>query len=133
MAITQAIPNSFRGELLTGTHNFTASTGDVFKLALYTSASVMSSATTVYANTAEVANSGQYVTGGGVIVNVSPVVSAGVAFIDFDDISFTGVTLTAAGALIYNTSATNNRAPIMNKLSSIVTNNFNTSYIWIVL
>ena len=55
----------------------------------------------------EVANSGQYVTGGGALTNVSPVVSSGVAFIDFDDISFTGVTLTAAGALIYNTSATN--------------------------
>ena len=107
MAITQAIPNSFRGELLTGTHNFTAATGNVFKLALYTSASVMSSATTVYANTAEVANTGQYVTGGGVLTNVSPVVSSGVAFIDFSDLSFTGVTLTAAGALIYNTSATN--------------------------
>ena len=87
MAITQAIPNSFRGELLTGTHNFTAATGNVFKLALYTSASTMSSATTVYAATSEVANSGQYVTGGGALTNVSPVVSAGVAFIDFDDIS----------------------------------------------
>ena len=112
MAITQAIPNSFRGELLTGTHNFTAATGNVFKLALYTSASTMSSATTAYASTAEVANTGQYVTGGGVLVNVSPVVSAGVAFIDFDDISFTGVTLTAAGALIYNTSATVTNAAV---------------------
>ena len=108
MAITQAIANSFRGELLTGTHNFTASTGDVFKLALYTSASTMSSATTVYAATSDVANSGQYVTGGGALTNVSPVVSSGVAFIDFDDISFTGVTLTAAGALIYNKSQSNN-------------------------
>ena len=87
--------------------NFTAATGNVFKLALYTSAATLSSATTVYANTNEVANSGQYVTGGGVLTNVSPVVSSGVAFIDFSDLSFTGVTLTAAGALIYNTSATN--------------------------
>jgi hypothetical protein len=107
MAITQAIPNSFKGQLLTATHNFTATTGNVFKLALYTSASVMSSATTSFSTTAEVANTGQYVTGGGVLTNVSPVVSSGVAFIDFADISFTGVTLTAAGALIYNTSATN--------------------------
>lgn len=107
MAITQAVANSFKGELLTATHNFTAATGNVFKLALYTSAATLSSATTVYANTNEVANSGQYVTGGGVLTNVSPVVSSGVAFIDFADISFTGVTLTAAGALIYNTSATN--------------------------
>ena len=107
MAITQAVANSFKGQLLTGTHNFTAASGNVFKLALYTSASTMSSATTVYAATSEVANTGQYETGGGVLTNVSPVVSSGVAFIDFADISFTGVTLTAAGALIYNTSATN--------------------------
>ena len=107
MAITQAVANSFKGELLTGTHNFTAATGNFFKLALYTSAATLNSATTVYANTNEVANSGQYVTGGGVLTNVSPVVSSGVAFIDFSDLSFTGVTLTARGALIYNTSATN--------------------------
>jgi hypothetical protein len=107
MAITQAVANSFKGELLTGTHNFTNGTGNVFKLALYTSAATLNSATTVYANTDEVANSGQYATGGGVLTNVSPVVSSGVAFIDFSDLSFTGVTLTARGALIYNTSATN--------------------------
>ena len=107
MAITQAVANSFKGEILTGTHNFTAATGNVFKLALYTSAATLNSATTVYANTNEVANSGQYATGGGVLTNVSPVVSSGVAFIDFSDLSFTGVTLTARGALIYNTSATN--------------------------
>jgi hypothetical protein len=107
MAITQAIPNSFKGQLLTGTHNFTATTGNVFKLALYTSAATLNSTTTVYTSTNEVANTGQYVTGGGVLTNVSPVVSSGVAFIDFADISFTGVTLTAAGCLIYNTSATN--------------------------
>jgi len=107
MAITQAVANSFKGELLTGTHNFTLSTGNVFKLALYTSAATLSSATTVYTSTNEVVNTGQYVTGGGVLTNVSPVVSGGIAFIDFADISFTGVTLTAAGALIYNTSATN--------------------------
>ena len=107
MAITQAVANSFKGQLLQGQHNFTAATGNVFKLALYTSAATLSSATTVYTSTNEVANTGQYVTGGGVLTNVSPVVSSGVAFIDFDDISFTGVTLTAAGCLIYNTSSSN--------------------------
>jgi len=107
MAITQAVANSFKGELLQGQHNFTAATGNVFKLALYTSAATLSSATTVYTSTNEVANTGQYVTGGGVLTNVSPVVSSGVAFIDFADISFTGVTLTAAGCLIYNTSSSN--------------------------
>ena len=107
MAITQAVANTFKQQLLQGGHNFAATTENVFKLALYTSAATLSSATTVYTSTNEVANTGQYVTGGGVLSNVSPLVSSGVAFIDFADISFTGVTLTAAGALIYNTSNTN--------------------------
>ena len=113
MAITQAVANSFKGELLQAQHNFTAVTGNVFKLALYTSAATLSSATTVYTSTNEVANTGQYVTGGGVLTNVSPVVSSGVAFIDFADISFTGVTLTAAGCLIYNTSSSNKAVMVL--------------------
>ena len=108
MAFTgNAIANSFKQQLLEGGHDFVLSTGDVFKLALYTSAASFTSATTIYTSTNEVANSGQYSTGGGVLTNVSPLVSSGVAFIDFADISFTGVTLTAAGCLIYNTSNTN--------------------------
>jgi len=107
MAITQAVANSFKGQLLQGSHNFTTTTGSQFKLALYTSAATLDSSTTVYANTNEVANTGQYITGGGVLANVSPVVSSGVAFVDFADISFTGVTLTARGALIYNSTLTN--------------------------
>ena len=108
MAFTgNAIANSFKKQLLEAGHNFTAATGNVFKLALYTSAASFTSATTVYTSTNEVANTGQYTTGGGVLTNVSPLVSSGVAFIDFADISFTGVTLTAAGCLIYNTSNSN--------------------------
>jgi hypothetical protein len=112
MAITQAVANSFKGQLLQGIHNFTATTGNVFKLALYTSAATLDSSTTIYTSTNEVVNTGQYVTGGGVLTNISPVVSSGVAFIDFNDISFTGVTLTAAGCLIYNTSATVTNAAV---------------------
>ena len=109
MAFTgNAVANSFKQQLFLGQHNFTATTGNVFKLALYTSAATLTSATTAYTSTGEIsAPTGQYSTGGGVLVNVSPLVSSGVAFIDFADISFTGVTLTAAGALIYNTSNTN--------------------------
>jgi len=107
MPITQAVANSFKGQLLQGSHNFNTTSGSQFKLALYTSAATLNSATTVYANTNEVANTGQYITGGGVLANVSPVVSSGVAFVDFADISFTGVTLTARGALIYNVSSAN--------------------------
>jgi hypothetical protein len=113
MAITQAVANSFKGEVLQAQHDFTAATGNVFKLALYTSAATLSSATTVYTSTNEVVNTGQYVTGGGVLTNVSPVVSSGVAFIDFADISFTGVTLTAAGCLIYNTSSSNKAVMVL--------------------
>ena len=108
MAITQAVANSFKGQLLQGGAQFYVPLmGNIFKLALYTSAASLDSSTTIYTSTNEVANTGQYVTGGGVLANVAPVVSSGVAFIDFADISFTGVTLTARGALIYNTSNTN--------------------------
>ena len=105
MAITQAICNTFKEELLQGDHNFDSG-GDVFKLALYTSAATLDSSTTVYTSTNEVAASGQYVSGGGTLVNSGTSIVGGVAFCDFADLSFTGVTLTARGALIYNTSAT---------------------------
>ena len=106
MAITQAIANSFKQQLLEGEHNFKASTGDVFKLALYTSTATLNSATTVYTTTNEVSDSGQYSAGGGTLVNSGTSLVSGVAFCDFANLSFTGVTLTARGALIYNTSAT---------------------------
>jgi hypothetical protein len=112
MAITQAIANSFKKELLEGEHNFIASTGDVFKLALYTSTATLNSATTVYTTTAEVSASGQYTAGGGTLVNSGTSLVSGVAFCDFANLSFTGVTLTARGALIYNTSATVTNAAV---------------------
>jgi hypothetical protein len=105
MAITQAICNTFKEELLQGDHNFDSG-GDVFKLALYTSAATLDSSTTVYTSSDEVGDSGQYTAGGGALVNSGTSVVGGVAFCDFADLSFTGVTLTARGALIYNTSAT---------------------------
>ena len=107
MAITQAVANSFKQQVLQGQHNFTLTTGNVFKLSLYTSAATLDSSTTIYTSTNEVANTGQYTTGGGTLVNITPFVSSGVACVDFNDLSFTGVTLTARGALIYNTSNTN--------------------------
>jgi len=106
MAITQAVANSFKKELIEGEHNFKSSGGDVFKLALCVSSATLNSATTAYTATGEVSNSGQYTAGGGALVNVGTSVASGVAITDFNDLSFTGVTLTARGALIYNTSAT---------------------------
>jgi len=109
MAITQAVANSFKKEVLEGKHDFQYSGGDVFKLALYVSTATLNSTTTAYTATGEVANSGQYSAGGGTLVkpNPSTSVASGVAIVDFNDLSFTGVTLTARGALIYNTSSTN--------------------------
>ena len=105
MAITQAIANAFKKQLLEGDQNFKLSGGDVFKLALYTSTATLNSTTTAYASTNEVPNSGAYTAGGGNLVNGGTSIASGVAIVDFGNLSFTGVTLTARGALIYNTSS----------------------------
>jgi hypothetical protein len=107
MAIQQAIANSFKKQLLEGDHDFKQSGGDKFKLALYTAGATLTSATTSYTTSNEVSASGQYTAGGGALVNAGTSITAGVARADFDNLSFTGVTLTARGALIYNTSLTN--------------------------
>ena len=109
MAITQAIANAFKKQLLEGDVNFKSSGGDVFKLALYTSSATLNSTTTAYSATNEVSNTGTYAAGGdpltGQSTNIGTGSGKGVAFVDFADLSFTGVTLTARGALIYNTSS----------------------------
>ena len=109
MAITQAIANAFKKQLLEGDVNFKSSGGDVFKLALYTSSATLNSTTTAYSSSNEVANTGTYAAGGdpltGQSANIGTGTGKGVAFVDFADLSFTGVTLTARGALIYNTSS----------------------------
>ncbi len=107
MAITQAVCNTFKSELLGAVHDFDSGSGQVFKLALYTSAANLSAATTAYTATGEVANSGQYTATGGILQSQTVSLDSSVGIVDFADLSFTGVTLTARGALIYNTSATN--------------------------
>jgi len=110
MAITtNAITNSFKEDLLNGLHDFAPSTGDVFKLALYDSTASIGADTTSYAVgiTGQVGDTGQYVAGGGALVNALVSVNGTTAFVDFNDLSFTGVTLTARGALVYNTSESN--------------------------
>lgn len=113
MAITQALCTSFKVEILQGIHNFTASTGDVFKLALYTSSATLDASTTVYSSTNEVANSGTYTAGGGALTNITPTSSGTTAFLDFADISFTSATITARGALIYNSSKSNRAVAVL--------------------
>lgn len=100
---------SFKTELLKGCHDFTLSTGDVFKLALYTNSASFTALTTAYTATNEVAASGSganpYVAGGGTLTNVTAVNDGiNTAFTDFDDETFTAATITARGALIYNTT-----------------------------
>jgi hypothetical protein len=107
MAITtNAITNSFKEDLLNGLHDFAVSTGDVYKLALYDSSASIGADTTSYAVgiSGQVGDSGQYAAGGGALVNALVSLNGTTAFVDFDDLSFTGVTLTARGALLYNTS-----------------------------
>jgi len=105
MAITQAICNSFKKQLLEGDANFSNSSGDVFKIALYTSSATLNSATTAYTASNEVSNTGTYAAGGDKLTGQNTSIASGVAIVDFADLSFTGVTLTARGALIYNTSS----------------------------
>ena len=96
---------SFKVELMRAVHNFTNTTGDVFKLALYDNSASFTAATTAYTVTNEVANSGTYSAGGGTLTNVTPTSTGTTAFTDFADLSFTSATITAFGALIYNDSA----------------------------
>ena len=116
MAITQALANAFKKQLLEGDHNFKQTGGDKFKIALYTSSATLNSATTAYSATNEVSNTGQYTAGGGALVNGGTSIGSGsgkgVAIVDFADRSFTGVTLTARGALIYNTSSDTTNAAV---------------------
>lgn len=96
---------SFKVELMQAVHNFTASTGNTFKLALYDNNASFTAATTAYTASDEVGNSGTYTAGGGTLTNVTPTSSGTTAFTDFADLSFTSATITAYGALIYNDTA----------------------------
>ena len=106
MAITQAVCNTFKSELLGAVHDFDSGSGQAFKLALYTSAANLSASTTVYTTSAECPDSGQYAAGGGVLQSQTVSLDGSVGIVDFADLSFTGVTLTARGALIYNNTTT---------------------------
>jgi len=112
MAITQAVCSSFKRELLQGTHAF-QSGGDVFKIALYISTATLGAATTSYTTSGEVSASGQYTAKGGVLAGQTTSLSATVAIVDFANRSFTGVTLTARGALLYNSTDSNKAVAVL--------------------
>ena len=115
MAITTAMCTSFKKELLEAVHNFLLSGGDTFKLALYaigsggksSTTATLGAATTAFTTTGEVASDGSYVTGGGSLTRIDPASSGTTGYTDFADISFTTATITARGALIYNSTDSN--------------------------
>ena len=106
MAISSAICNSFKQEILVGTHNFTASSGDTFKIALYTSSATLGASTTDYSTSNEITNTSgtAYTAGGATLTNSGVSLSSTTAFTDFADVTFTSASFTANAALIYNTT-----------------------------
>jgi len=104
MSIASAVCNSFKQEILVGTHNFTASSGNAFKLAMYTSSASLGAGTTAYSSSNEISNTSgsAYSAGGKTIVSVTPALDGSTACCDFADISFTSASFTANGCLIYN-------------------------------
>ena len=106
MAITSAVCTSFKVELLKGQHDFTASTGDTFKIALFDSDATLGASTTDYSTSEEITNTSgtAYTAGGATLTNVTPTSSSTTAYTDFDDVSWTDASFTANGALIYDTT-----------------------------
>ncbi len=104
MAITSAICTSFKQELLVGTHNFTATSGNTFKIALFTSSASLGAGTTAYSTSNEITNSSgtAYTAGGATLTSVTPTTDGTTAVCDFADVSFTSASFTANGCLIYN-------------------------------
>tara|TARA_Y100000593_G_C4033748_1_gene201742 strand:- start:50 stop:481 length:432 start_codon:yes stop_codon:yes gene_type:complete len=109
MAITSAICNSFKTEILTGTHNFSSSGGNTFNLALYTSDASLGASTTAYTTSNEVSGSG-YTAKGNALTSTTPALSGSTAVCDFADTSFTSASFTARGCLIFNDSASGDPA-----------------------
>ena len=112
MAITSAICNSFKTEVLQALHNFTASSGNSFKLALYTSSATLNKSTTAYSTSNEISNTSgsAYQPKGKALTSVTPALSTDTACCDFNDISWTSASFTANGCLIFNDSASGDPA-----------------------
>ena len=106
MAITSTLTTSFKVELLKGNHNFTNSSGDTYKLALYTSSATLGATTTSFTTTGQASGTG-YSTGGGTLTNVTPTSTGTTAVTDFSDLTFGTATITARGCMIYISSDSN--------------------------
>ena len=112
MAITSAVCNSFKTEVLQAIHNFTASSGNTFNLALYTSSATLNKSTTAYSSSNEISNTSgsAYSAKGKALTSVTPALSTDTACCDFADVSWTSASFTANGCLIFNDSATGDPA-----------------------
>ena len=112
MAIASAICNTFKTEILKAVHNFTASTGNTFNLALYTSSASMGASTTAYSTSNEITNTAgsAYSAKGKALTSVTPVLSSDTAVCDFANVSWTSASFTARGCLIFNDTATGDPA-----------------------
>ena len=112
MTITSAICNSFKVEILKAVHNFTASSGNTFNLAMYTSSATLNKSTTAYSSTNEISNTSgsSYSAKGKAITSVTPVLSSDTAVCDFANISWTSASFTANGCLIFNDTASGDPA-----------------------
>jgi len=119
MPITQAMATSFKVEILNAIHAFgtTVTRGstaaDTFKIALYTSSATLDAATTVYSTTNEAPSTGNYSAGGNTLTTVAPSSSGTTAFLDFNDTTWSASTITANGALIYNSSQSNRAVAVL--------------------
>ena len=112
MAITSAICNSFKVEILKAVHDFTATSGNTFNLALYTSSATLNKSTTAYSTSNEISNTSgsAYSAKGKALTSVTPVLSTDTAVCDFADVSWTSASFTANGCLIFNDSASGDPA-----------------------
>jgi hypothetical protein len=118
MAIVQTMCTSFKAEVAQGLHNFTRTTGDVFKLALYVATANLGASTTAYTPEGETSGT-NYNAGGAILTNITPLSSGITGYWSFDDLTFSNVTLTCAGALIYNSTNGNRAVCVLNFGSTV--------------
>ena len=107
MAISQAMATSFKVQILGGDFDFSSGTGQVFKIALFTSSATLGATTTAYATTNEVTGTGYTAGGNTLTISANPASSGTTAFLDFADTTWSSATITARGALIYQSGGTN--------------------------
>ena len=122
--ISQGLTTSFKVQLLTGTHNFTTSTGNTFKMALYLPTASLGTDTTAYTTSGEITDTG-YTAGGLALTSVTPTSTGTTAYVTFSTVTFTGLVSTSvAGALIYNSSQSNKSVAVLDfggtKISTVV-------------